>query len=110
MGDCINNLRFIHKMEYNAGFQRNELHLYTQGVENVYDLFLHEKRSKLYNSMSNMILFLLKLYLYSYIGIKSIWKNAPKYAGKRGYFWEGRLEDRKNFSIKTCLKILHMLF
>ena len=29
----MNNLRFIHEMEYNAASQKNELDLYTQRVE-----------------------------------------------------------------------------
>lgn len=65
-----------------------------------------KKRSKLYSIMYNVILFPLASSLYFYICIERVWKAARKYAAISSYFWEMRLGDREEFSMKTSLKFL----
>lgn len=75
--DWLSNLRFIHKMEYDAAFQKNELELYTQGRKYLWSIISRKQKQiiqqyVLYYSISIGI-----ISLYLYICRKSL-EECPK--------------------------------
>lgn len=107
MGDWINNLGFIHKMEYSAIFQKSKLHIHKRWkMRTIHGLLM--RRCQSCNPAHAVTPPLWQLC--PYVCKESAQKESPERTVTRSYPWDMSLEDRKQFSIQTCSNFLQTLF